>query len=36
MKASQIASTGSPEVLESDYIRTHEQLTSIINEVFGM
>jgi len=37
MKAIQIASTGGrPEVLESDYVRTREQQTAIMDAVFGM
>jgi NADPH:quinone reductase len=36
MKAIQIASTGGPEVLESDYVRTREQLLAIMDAVFGM
>ena len=36
MKAIQIASTGGPEVLESDYVRTREQLIAIMDAVFGM
>jgi hypothetical protein len=36
MKAIQIASTGSPEVLESDCVKTREQLTAIMDAVFGM
>ena len=36
MKAIQIASTGSPEVLESDCVRTRGQLTAIVDAVFGM
>ena len=36
MKAIQIESTGSPEVLESGYVRTLEQLTAIMDAVFGM
>jgi hypothetical protein len=36
MKAIQIAPTGGPEVLESDYVRTREQLTTIMDAVFGV
>jgi hypothetical protein len=36
MKAIQIAWIGGPEVLESDYVRTREQLTPIMNAVFEM
>ena len=36
MKAIQIAWIGGPEVLESDYVRTREQLTPIMDAVFGM
>jgi hypothetical protein len=34
MNAIQIASTGGPEVLESAYVRTREQMTPIMNAVF--
>jgi hypothetical protein len=36
MKEIQIASTRGPEVLESDYVRTREHLTAIMDAVFGM
>ena len=36
MKAIQIASTGGPEILESDYVGTRKQLTTIMDAVFGM
>jgi hypothetical protein len=36
MNAIQIASAGGPEVLESDYVRTREQLTAIMDALFGM
>jgi NADPH2:quinone reductase len=36
MKAIQIAWISGPEVLESDYVRTREQLTPIMNAVFEM
>lgn len=35
MKAIQIASTGGSEALESGYVRTREQLTTIMDTVFG-
>jgi hypothetical protein len=36
MKAIQIASTGCPEILESDCVGTRKQLTTIMAAVFGM
>jgi NADPH:quinone reductase len=36
MKAIQIASTGGPEILESDFVGTRKQLTTIMDAVFGM
>jgi NADPH2:quinone reductase len=36
MNAIQIAPTGGLEILESDYVRTREQLTAIMDAVFGM
>ena len=36
MKAIEIASTGSPKTLESDYVGTCKQLTTIMDAVFGM
>ena len=36
MKAIQIASTGGPEILESDYVGTPKQLTTILDAIFGM
>ena len=36
MKAIRIASTGGKEVIESDYVRTREKLTAIMDAVFGM
>ena len=36
MKAIQIVSSGDPEILESDYVGTPKQLTTIMDAVFGM
>jgi NADPH:quinone reductase-like Zn-dependent oxidoreductase len=36
MKAIQIASTGGPEILESEYVGTRKQLTTIMDAFFGM